>query len=237
MDQIQGFHVGVIMDGNGRWAQRRLLPRTAGHKAGVKVVRDIVPHCPKLNIRVLTLYAFSSDNWKRPEQEVSSLMKLMADYLRRETANCVKNGIRINIIGRRDRLSPELVRMVEAAEDATAHIQDHVLRLAVDYSAKHALLTAAQQAGADEDEASFNRRIQQVHHATIEVPPIDLLIRTGGEQRLSDFQLWEAAYAELLFLPCFWPEFRKQDLAEAVNTFHSRQRRFGSVPGTAEAPA
>ena len=237
MERIEGFHVAAIMDGNGRWAQKRLLPRTAGHKAGVKVVRDIVPHCPKLNIRVLTLYAFSSDNWKRPKSEVKALMKLMADYLRRETATCVEKGIRINIIGRRDRLDPDLVRMIETAESATAHISENVLRLAVDYSAKHALLTAAQNADEDEDQETFNRRIQKVHNASIEVPPIDLLIRTGGEQRLSDFQLWEAAYAELLFLPCFWPDFTKKDLGAAVETFNSRQRRFGMVPGAGETSA
>ena len=229
MERMDGFHVAIIMDGNGRWAQRRMMPRPFGHKAGVKTVREIVPACPDLQIRILTLYAFSSDNWKRPKEEVSSLMTLLRKYLEEETATCIEKGIRINAIGRRDRLPTDIVDMIEWAEGRTAQFTRNVLRVAVDYSAKYALLEASRKLTANAGEQDLADEVQRVHNANIIVPPVDLLIRTGGEQRLSDFLLLESAYAELWFTSKFWPDFKKSDLAEAVNAFHGRQRRFGTV--------
>ncbi len=236
LERIEGFHVAIIMDGNGRWARRRCLPRPAGHRAGVDTVRRIVPACPNLGIRVLTLYAFSSDNWNRPKKEVRALMDLMRRYLAEEIAECVAKKIRVNILGRRDRLPPDLCRAIEEAERATTHLSDHFLRIAVDYSARDAILQAARE-GEIRDRAHFAERLQVVHHANAFAPPVDLLVRTGGEQRLSDFLLWESAYAELYFCPKFWPDFQEGDLAAAVREFHCRQRRFGRIPSGNEIPA
>lgn len=214
-----GLHVAIIMDGNGRWANARGLPRLAGHRVGVEAVRRAVEAAPGLGISVLTLYAFSADNWRRPLREVSALMRLLGHYLTQETGRCLANGVRLEAIGRRDRLPATVVRMIEEAERETAAGTRLRLRLAIDYSARHAIAEAASRAqGASEEE-----------WAKYLGPDVDLLIRTSGEQRLSDFLLWESAYAEIVFTPRMWPEFGASDLAEAVAEFHRRDRRFGMV--------
>ena len=199
------LHTAIIMDGNGRWATMRGLPRIAGHRAGADAVRRTVEAAPGLGIGILTLYAFSSDNWRRPPAEVSALMDLLGFYVRKETARCRENGVRLEVIGRRDRLNPKLVAAIERSETATAGGTTLTLRVAVDYSARDA-----------------------IRRGTIG-PDVDLLIRTGGEQRLSDFLLWECAYAELCFVERLWPDFNADDLALAVAEFHRRERRFGAV--------
>jgi undecaprenyl diphosphate synthase len=215
--------MGIIMDGNGRWALARGLPRVAGHYAGVEAARRVVEAAPGAGVGVLTLFAFSSDNWRRPSAEVEALMKLMGLYLERETGRSVKEGVRLEVIGRRDRLDARLRDAIVEAEAATAAGRRLRLRIAVDYSARDAILHAASRAGEPSRETMDGAL----------GPPVDLLIRTGGEQRLSDFLLWECAYAELVFSRRMWPDFAAADLESAVREFRSRQRRFGAIP---EAP-
>jgi undecaprenyl diphosphate synthase len=215
-----GLHAAIIMDGNGRWASRRALPRAAGHRAGASAVRRTVEAAPGVGISTLTLYAFSEDNWSRPAREVSALMKLLGRYLAQESGRCVANGVRLEAIGRRDRLPAPLVALLEEAERKTAHGARLHLRLAIDYSSRQAILDAARRAESDTSEEQFSALMG---------PDVDLLIRTSGEQRLSDFLLWECAYAELVFTPRLWPDFTAGDLAEAVAEFHRRERRFGAV--------
>ena len=218
------FHVAIIMDGNGRWATRRGLPRVAGHRAGANAVRRTIEAAPDFGISVLTLYAFSEDNWNRPAREVSALMKLLGRYLVQETDRCIANGVRLQAIGRRDRLPAPLVGMLEESERRTAHGRRLRLRLAIDYSSRHSILEAARKSSGHINETRFSALIG---------PDVDLLIRTSGEQRLSDFLLWECAYAEMIFTPRLWPDFNRDDLAQAVAEFQGRERRFGAVsPGT-----
>jgi undecaprenyl diphosphate synthase len=232
----RGIHVAIIMDGNGRWATARGQMRTAGHIAGAKAVRKIVEAAPGCGIGTLTLYAFSSDNWRRPSREVALLMRLFRRYLISEVARCVTNGVRMKIIGRRDRIPPELLRAICNAETETRDGRTLELRIAVDYSSRDAILRAARKmkpeaarhASSDRDE--FARLLAKVDNGIGESRDVDLLIRTGGEQRLSDFLLWECAYAELYFTRRMWPEFGPTDLAQAVDEFRARERRFGAVP-------
>ena len=225
-----GLHVAVIMDGNGRWAAMRGLPRVAGHREGAQAVRRVVESAPSRGIGTLTLYAFSSDNWGRPPREVSALMRLFRIYLASETARCVENGVRLRVIGRRDRLGEALRRQIEAAETATAECGRLTLRLAIDYSARDALVRAAAlAAGREVPRDEFAALLGQAIGEDEPAPDVDLLVRTGGEQRLSDFLLWECAYAELYFTPRMWPEFGAAALGEAVEWFAGRERRFGLV--------
>jgi undecaprenyl diphosphate synthase len=208
------------MDGNGRWALGRGLPREAGHRAGVETVSRIVEAAPEAGIGTLSLFAFSSDNWRRPRREVDSLMRLLAQYLEKEADRCVRNGVRLEVIGRRDRLNGSLQQAIVQVEQATAAGTRLWLRIAFDYSGRDAILAAA-------------RRVGNLSRESLEGalgPPVDLLIRTGGERRLSDFLLWECAYAELVFSPRMWPDFGAADLAAAVREFRGRDRRFGAVP-------
>jgi undecaprenyl diphosphate synthase len=224
------LHAAIIMDGNGRWALARGLPRLAGHRAGADALRRTVEAAPDLGIGVLTLFAFSSDNWRRPPEEVAGLMQLLAEHLRSETSRCLENGVRIEVIGRRDRLGGELPAAIAQAEAATAAGAKLQLRIAVDYSGRDAIAEA----------------VRHVAHAGLVCrecleeqlgPAVDLLIRTGGEQRLSDFLLWECAYAELIFSRRMWPDFDASDLEAAVRQFHARQRRFGAIPPMAAVAA
>jgi undecaprenyl diphosphate synthase len=230
-----GIHVGIIMDGNGRWANARGRPRTAGHIAGARVVRKIVEAAPDCGIGMLTLYAFSNDNWARPSREVALLMRLFRRYLVAETDRCVTNGVRMRIIGRRDRIPGELLRAIMVAEDATQHGKRLDLRIAVDYSSRDAIVRAAQKLRSADgiSREDLARAMGEVDHWTGEYRDVDLLIRTGGEKRLSDFLLWECAYAELYFTDRRWPDFSAGDLEQAVQEFHSRERRFGAVPEAA----
>ncbi len=232
-----GIHVAIIMDGNGRWATAKGQMRTAGHIAGARTVKKIVEAAPDCGIGTLTLYAFSSDNWRRPSREVGLLMRLFRRYLVSEVARCVTNGVRMRIIGRRDRVPAELLRAINNAEHATRGGRKLDLRIAVDYSARDAILRAAQGMSAatssEPDRDEFAKLLAHVDHGIGESRDVDLLIRTGGEQRLSDFLLWECAYAELYFTRRMWPEFAPVDLAEAVEEFRNRERRFGAVPAAA----
>jgi undecaprenyl diphosphate synthase len=229
-----GLHVGIIMDGNGRWAQGRGLPRAAGHRAGAGAVRRTVEAAPDAGIGTLSLYAFSSDNWQRPAAEVSGLMRLFRTYLRKETERCVRNGVRVEMLGRRDRVAPSVRRLMEHAERVTAGGSTLRLRVAIDYSARDAILEAARRlgGGGEISREAFARALAGPA-AEQPSPDLDLLIRTGAERRLSDFLLWEAAYAELVFLPVLWPDFSTADLKAAVADFHGRERRFGRIPDAA----
>ena len=233
-DRTNSLHAAIIMDGNGRWATARGLPRIAGHRAGAKAVRLTVETAPTLGIRILTLYAFSQDNWQRPKMEVDALMRLFRSYLQNETDKCIENGVRIDVIGRRDRFEPSLLAAIESAERQTQSCRELHLRIAVDYSSKDALLRAA---GRIPDRTNltvetFSRLLAEASNAD-DAPNVDMLIRTGGEQRLSDFLLWECAYAELIFTSRMWPDFNATDLEDAVAEFHGRQRRFGRLPEAA----
>jgi undecaprenyl diphosphate synthase len=262
---LSGLHAAIIMDGNGRWAVARGKSRTAGHLAGADAVRRTVEAAPDHGIDILTLYAFSSDNWRRPPEEVGALMRLLRRYLMAETGRCVENGVRIQVIGRRDRLASSLVREIESAERATSRGEKLWLRIAVDYSARDAILRAAwrlqagqlpgdaahpgsqgdpgsqgaspegrpQRPGAPISREEFSRLVAECPEERAH--DVDLLIRTGGEKRLSDFLLWECAYAELIFTERMWPDFGAADLEAAVLEFRHRERRFGTVPAAAAA--
>ena len=232
--RFPGLHVAVIMDGNGRWATGRGMPRVAGHRQGAKAVRRTVEAAPDQGVGTLTLYAFSSDNWARPPREVGALMRLFRSYLASETARLIDAGVRLSVVGRRDRLGDVLVRAIEGAEEATAGGTALHLRLAIDYSARDAIVRAAALAGgAEPTRDDFARMLGEAIGNPFPVPDVDLLVRTGGEQRLSDFLLWECAYAELHFTPRMWPDFDAAALAEAVGEFRRRERRFGRVPAQA----
>ena len=224
------FHVAVIMDGNGRWAGRRGLPRPAGHRAGARAVRRIVEAAPSLGISTLTLYALSSDNFNRPPTEVSALMRLFAEYLERERRPLAERGVRLQVIGRRDRLPAALRTAITRAESATAEGRALTLRLAIDYSARdeirRAVAASVASGTASLGTAPLGTGAPDPFAAW---PDVDLLVRTGGEQRLSDFLLWECAYAELWFTDRLWPDVTAQDLAAAVADFRRRDRRFGRI--------
>lgn len=230
-------HVAIIMDGNGRWAVRRGRPRVAGHVNGATAVRRTVESVRRLGIEYLTLYAFSSDNWRRPPDEVAALMKLFRRYLAAEVSRCVENGVRLHFIGRRDRLAPELQRQIAAAEDATRGETGLHLRIAIDYSARDVMVRAATQLDPRRPATreSFAAAMAGAMHDTVGAPDVDLLIRTGGEHRLSDFLLWECAYAELVFMDVMWPEFGEADLNDAIEVFCSRDRRYGALTKAAGA--
>ncbi len=219
-----GLHVALIMDGNGRWATQRKMPRLYGHKMGVEAVRKVIEKAPSLKIGMLTLYAFSSDNWARPQEETDHLFSLLERYLKAEIDTFIRQGIRLVFIGRRDRIPQKLHRQIELAEHRSRQGKKLVVRIALDYSARHQILTAlAAQPHATEE--SLSRALSGIDQAW----PVDLLIRTSGEQRLSDFLLWECAYAEFLFSPIHWPDFDGQALADAIETFTHRDRRFGAI--------
>jgi undecaprenyl diphosphate synthase len=225
----RGLHVAIIMDGNGRWAAARGLPRLAGHRQGAEAVRRTVEAAPGLGVRVLTLYAFSADNWKRPASEVTGLMRMFEEFLGAEALRCADEGVRLTIIGRRDRLSPPLRDRIAVAEMSLGSDVRLDLRLAVDYSARDAIWQAALRVRRDTTREEFSEAIRSGRGERAGTPDVDLLIRTGGEQRLSDFLLWEAAYAELRFTAKAWPDFDGADLAEAIRDFHGRDRRFGGL--------
>ncbi len=226
----QPLHVAIIMDGNGRWATQRAMPRVAGHRVGVEVVRKVVEHAPTLGITTLTLYAFSSDNWRRPAAEVSTLMRLFRSRLVSEVPRLLENNVRLTAIGRRDRLPLALSSALSEAEERTAHGTTLHMRLAIDYSARDEILRAAARLASvtDATREDFGRALGSEHDSR-PAPDVDLVIRTGGERRLSDFLLWECAYAELYFTDVMWPEFGPTDLESAVEYFQKRDRRFGAL--------
>jgi undecaprenyl diphosphate synthase len=236
----EGLHVAIIMDGNGRWATSRGLPRLAGHRAGIAALKRVVERAPDVGITCLTVYAFSSDNWRRPPFEVQSIFWLLRAFLRLETERLGQRGARLQVIGRRDRLDCKVLREIEKAERATSSGQRLHLRVAIDYSSRDAITFAAaaataalpNQGGASQNflGALLKRSLSALSR------DVDLLIRTGGEQRLSDFLLWESAYAELVFTDRMWPDFDESDLEAALEEFDRRERRFGGLPGIASGP-
>jgi undecaprenyl diphosphate synthase len=226
------LHVAIIMDGNGRWAQARGQPRAAGHQAGATALRRVIEAAPSLGITMLSVYAFSIDNWRRPRREVDALMALLRHYLQTEVSRLAKSGIRFRAIGRRDRLPAGLAELIVEAERVTSSGAMLDLRLAIDYSGRDAILDAINAAaGAPLTRKEISRQLARASGGM----DIDLLIRTSGEQRLSDFMLWEAAYAELYFTNTLWPDFGRADLEQALSAFRSRERRFGSLMSGAEA--
>jgi undecaprenyl diphosphate synthase len=227
-----GLHVAIIMDGNGRWAVARGLPRTAGHQAGVEAVRRVVQAAPRVGIGTLTLFAFSTDNWDRPTAEVEMLMQIFGDYFLAEVDSWVSSGTRVNVIGRRDRIPPLLRTAIEMVEAETQFGEGLHLRIALDYSARDAIVRAARRVtnATEVSQTAFARLIAEATHSIAPPPDIDLLIRTGGEHRLSDLLLWECAYAEIVFTSRLWPDFGPADLESAVGEFHTRERRFGRLP-------
>ncbi len=233
------MHVAIIMDGNGRWAARRHLPRTAGHRAGARVVDSIVTAAARQGVATLTLYAFSAANWNRPTAEVNALFRLLWRHLVNQTQRCLEQSIRINVIGRRDRLGARLLQLIEHSEQATAHGSGMHLRIAVDYSAQHSLLETCRclQSQTNIDRSRFIEQLARVDHSSTAAPDVDLLIRTGGEKRLSDFLLWECAYAELHFVDCLWPDFDARAFEDALAEYARRDRRFGGLSAAAEPRA
>ena len=230
-----GLHVAIIMDGSGRWAQSRGLARPEGHRAGVEAVRRVIAAAPELGVGTLTLHSFSAGNWNRPPEEVGRLFAIFEDFLFAEPTEWISSGVRLTVIGRRDRLPASLLDTIGYAESATSGCSRLHLRLAIDYSSRQAILQAAARLNAgpfagpqpETPEARFQRLLAD--EGGDPVPDVDLLIRTGGEQRLSDFMLWECAYAELYFTPRLWPDYTAEDLADAIKEFHSRERRFGAL--------
>ncbi|HEX2781303.1 MAG TPA: di-trans,poly-cis-decaprenylcistransferase [Gemmatimonadaceae bacterium] len=230
---LDDMHVGIVMDGNGRWATARGLPRRRGHEAGARTVRTVVEAAAELGIATLTMYAFSSDNWRRPPREVGGLLALFRRYLDGERPRLVEQGIRLSIIGRRDRLPGSLVAAIERAERETFAGRALHLRIAIDYSGRDSIIEAARLAGGSVlSRERFAELLGEAQHGGV-ARDVDLLIRTGGERRLSDFLLWECAYAELWFTPRAWPDFTADLLRAAVAEFATRERRFGALPTVA----
>jgi undecaprenyl diphosphate synthase len=225
------MHIAIIMDGNGRWALRQRRPRTLGHRAGAEAVNRIVEAAARRRVGTLTLYAFSAANWQRPLDEVSGLFALFRHHLQTQTRRCLEQSIRINVVGRRDRLGAELLELIERSERATAHCTGMRLRIAVDYSAQHSLIEVCRRLRSEDgiDRSRFAETLAAVDHAALPAAEVDLLIRTGGEKRLSDFLLWECAYAELHFVDCLWPDFDERAFDEALQEYARRDRRFGAV--------
>ena len=217
-------HVAIIMDGNGRWAKKRMLPRAMGHKRGVETVRNIVRAAGDLGLETLSLYAFSSENWKRPEDEISDLMGLMRDFIKSDLDEFASNNVRLKIIGNYKALAPDIVDMLEESIARTSKNSRTTLAVALNYGAQDEMVRAARAAAA---QGEINAASIEANLDTADLPPLDLLIRTSGEQRLSNFMLWQAAYAELWFTETLWPDFNKDELAAALNEFARRERRYG----------
>ncbi len=219
-------HVAIIMDGNGRWAKKRFLPRVAGHKAGVEAVRTIVRAAGEMGLEAMTLYAFSSENWKRPEEEVSDLMGLMKRFILSDLDEFAANDVRLKIIGNWRALAPDVVELIEGALERTAGNSRTTLAVALNYGAQDELVRAANAAAAD---GPITAEAIEAHLDTADLPPLDLLIRTSGEVRLSNFLLWQSAYAELYFTDKLWPDFKPADLQAALDHFARRERRYGGL--------
>lgn len=219
-------HVAIIMDGNGRWAKKRFLPRVAGHKAGVEAVRTIVRAAGEMGLEAMTLYAFSSENWKRPEEEVSDLMGLMKRFILSDLDEFAANDVRLKIIGNWRALAPDVVELIEGALERTAGNSRTTLAVALNYGAQDELVRAANAAAVD---GPITAEAIEAHLDTADLPPLDLLIRTSGEVRLSNFLLWQSAYAELYFTDKLWPDFKPADLQAALDHFARRERRYGGL--------
>lgn len=226
-------HIAIIMDGNNRWAKQRGKSGHLGHKAGVEKIRDVMNSCRRHNVEVLTLFAFSSENWQRPPLEVEALMGLFLSYLKREAKKLNKEGVRLRVVGRRDRFSPKVLKAITEAESLASE-GETTLVIAADYGGQWDMANAAQKVAAkvaagELAAESVNEEAIAAELSLSDLPPPDLLIRTGGDHRISNFLLWQAAYSELYFTDAYWPDFGEQALDEAVEDFHQRQRRFGKT--------
>jgi undecaprenyl diphosphate synthase len=217
-------HVAIIMDGNGRWAKKRMLPRAMGHKRGVETVRNIVRAAGELGLETLSLYAFSSENWKRPEDEISDLMSLMREFIKSDLDEFASNDVRLKIIGNYKALAPDIVEMLDESIARTSQNSRTTLAVALNYGSQDEMVRAARAAAA---QGEISASSIEANLDTAGLPPLDLLIRTSGEQRLSNFMLWQAAYAEFWFTETLWPDFNKEELAAALNEFARRERRYG----------
>lgn len=224
-------HLAIIMDGNNRWAKQRHLPGTAGHKVGIERIRDVLKGCEKLGIDVLTVFAFSSENWRRPKKEVNALMSLFYQYLKNEAKKLKKEGVSLRVIGSRQQFDEKLLNAIVDAEQLTAGAKRSLI-IAADYGGQWDIVNAAKQMACEVESGNLNP--EQVNYeafnrytSLVDFPPVDMLIRTGGEYRISNFLLWQSAYAELYFSPLLWPDFDGDALSKAVADFDSRQRRFG----------
>ena len=227
MQQDRAKHVAIIMDGNGRWAKRRGLPRAVGHQRGVEAVRRLVRGLRPMGLDCLTLYAFSSENWKRPDEEVDDLMNLMRRFIKSDLPEFIENGVKLKIIGDWQTLAPDIVAMLEDALERTSG-GDQTLAVALNYGGQHEIARAAAKAAAKlGDGEEITTQAIEAQLDTADLPPLDLLIRTSGEVRLSNFLLWQCAYAEMLFVDTLWPDFKPEDLATALDNFATRERRYG----------
>ncbi len=238
--KLKPEHIAIIMDGNGRWAKARGLPRAAGHRAGVEALRQTVRNADDLGIRWITVYAFSSENWSRPKSEVSDLMGLLKLFIRRDLAELHQNGVKVRVIGERQSLQPEIAALLEEAELLTRDNRALNLVIAFNYGSRDEIARAATRiaeaaVAGQLDPRDITPESFGTFLDTADIPDPDLIIRTGGEIRLSNFLLWQAAYAELVFLSCYWPDFGKAHLVEAIQTFAARERRFGGVPAAGVA--
>ena len=233
-DRPEPRHTAIIMDGNGRWAKARGRPRSFGHKRGVETVRKIVEHAGELGVRYLTLFSFSTENWSRPADEVGALFELLKHYVEADLEGLARRGVRIRIIGRRDNLGADLIAIIDRAEARTRDNTDFHLTIAFNYGGRDEILRACQAVA--KEAASGTLDVSTLDEArlggfldTEGLPDVDLMIRTSGEQRISNFLLWQAAYAELVFVEALWPDFTTDDLASAINTYPQRARRYGGV--------
>jgi len=227
-------HIAIIMDGNGRWAEKRGLPRTAGHKRGVETVREIVRAAGDLGVEYLTLYSFSSENWSRPEAEIIELFALLRMFIRRDLADLHKNNVRVKIIGSRERIPQDVLSLIDEAMALTAGNTGQTLVVAFNYGSRHEIVSAVKQIA--DDVKSGKQTIDDISSElisntlyTADIPDPDLLIRTSGEVRLSNFLLWQVAYSEMIFAERLWPDFKKEDLVEAIEIYQSRTRKFGGL--------
>ncbi len=230
-------HIAIIMDGNGRWAKQRGLPRTAGHHQGVEACKRTVRAAGDLGIKYITLFGFSSENWSRPAEEISELMRLLRMFLRSETADLHRNNVRLQVLGSRKELSEDIVELIENAENLTKGNDALFLNIALNYGSRHEILTAAAAYARQMAEQGLVPSYETAeeffpqHLMTYGMPDPDILIRTSGEQRISNFLLWQCAYTEFLFTPTLWPDFGKADLESAIAEYQKRERRFGAVSG------
>jgi undecaprenyl diphosphate synthase len=225
-------HIAIIMDGNGRWAVNRGLPRIEGHRRGADAVRRTVHAAAEMGVEYLTLFGFSSENWNRPEEEVSELMRLLSYYLRSETAELHKNNIRIRIIGERSRFSKDIISLIENAEELTKDNTSLTLAIALNYGGRQDILQAAKrvaESGLRLSDEAFEMAFEE-SLMTVGMPDPDLMIRTSGEQRISNFLLWQCAYTEMVFCDAFWPDFDRKHLEQAIEEYSTRDRRFGTLP-------
>ena len=233
-------HIAIIMDGNGRWARKRLRPRSFGHRAGMESLKRTVEACSELGVHILTVYAFSTENWKRPAEEVNALMNLLLEYLNRELENLREKNVCITIMGITDQLAPGIQRELQRAVELTAGNDGLILNIGLNYGARAELVMAARRLAervrdGEIDVADISEEMMSSYLCTSHLPDPDLLIRTGGEMRLSNFLLWQAAYAELWFTDTLWPDFTKDDLVKAIIDYQRRDRRFGTIKETVDA--